>query len=75
MRQPLARPFTKPQAKVVKLVGQGHSFLECAPLMAMSYRGVLNHARAAAKKIPGDLPLQAKLLAWSRGATKEVLGV
>ncbi len=73
-RVPLLAPFTKPQAEVVQLIGQGLTAPQIAARLCIPYSAVVDRMTWAAKKIPGDLPPWVRILVWSRGATLEVLG-
>ena len=61
------------QFAVATLLGVGLSHAEIATELHISISNVRAHMRYAAKKIPGDLPMEAKIVAWIRGATLDVL--
>lgn len=61
------------QYAVAMLLGVGYSHREIAETLKISVTNVRSHMRFAAAKIPGDLPREAKLVAWVRGATLDVL--
>lgn len=74
MRTPLRAPFTDAQTAVVALIVQGADVGECAAKLGVSRTSAWERAAAAAKKIPGDLPVWPRILVWHRGGTPEVLG-
>ena len=61
------------QYAVTVLLGIGMSHTEIAEELHIAVSNVRSHMRFAAAKIPGDLPREAKLVAWVRGATLDVL--
>ena len=73
MRVPLRAPLTKMQQACVLMLANGHNTIAVAEKLGVGYKAVRFHINAAAKKIPGDLPAQMRVVAWVRGATLEVL--
>jgi DNA-binding CsgD family transcriptional regulator len=72
-RVPLERPLTRQQEVVVTLVADGMNYVAIADVLRITMNGVRFHANAAARKIPGDLPPQMRIVAWARGAPLHVL--
>lgn len=66
-------PLSPMQYAVTMLLGVGESHATIAEILHISVTNVRSHMRFAAAKIPGDLPREAKLVAWVRGATLDVL--
>ncbi len=73
MRAPLRKPLTRSQATACLLLANGHNYSDIAERLGTGPDAAKFHVHAAAKKIPGDLPAQMKVVCWLRGATKEVL--
>lgn len=61
------------QGLCVAMHVHGKSRREIAKALLISPYTVKFHLKAAADKIPGDLPPEIKLLVWARGATLDVL--
>jgi hypothetical protein len=61
------------QFAIATLLGVGMAHAEIAEALHISVSNVRSHMRYAARKLPGDLPMEAKLVAWVRGATLDVL--
>lgn len=61
------------QYAVTVLLGLGLSHKEIAEQLRIKPSMVRSHMNDAAKKIPGDLPREARLVAWIRGAPLDVL--
>ena len=70
--EPLA-PLSPMQYAVTVLLGIGLSHAEIADELKITVSNVRSHMRFAAAKLPGDLPREAKLVAWVRGASLDVL--
>lgn len=74
MRVPLSSPLTRAEAACCLLLANGHN---CADIgERLGHTGLATarfHIINAAKKIPGDLPAQMKVVCWVRGAPVEVL--
>ncbi len=66
-------PLSPMQYAVTVLLGLGKSHPEIAEELHITVDTVRWHMRYAAGKIPGDLPREAKLVAWVRGASLDVL--
>lgn len=66
-------PLTRSQVAVAALLSEGLDADGVAARLGMLRRTVDFHIYAAAKRIPGDLSAAAKIKAWYRGATIEVL--
>lgn len=74
-RAPLTAPFSPGQDQVVRLIAAGWDFHAAARNLEITYSAVVDRARKAGQKIPGDIPdLRSKIICWSRGATIHVLG-
>jgi DNA-binding CsgD family transcriptional regulator len=73
LRVPLNLPLSRRQLLVVALLSEGYKLKEIADLIGIKERAVREHIERAAPRIPGDLPSQARLIAWYRGATLGVL--
>lgn len=61
------------QYAVACLLGIGQSYDEIAAALHIKRGMVRSHIHEANKKIPGNLPAKAKLVAWVRGASLDVL--
>ena len=72
-RAPLLAPLSAMQEIVVDLLGIGFTYTELAAQLEISEEVVREHAKRAAKKIASDLPTQARVVAWARGASQDVL--
>ncbi len=70
-RVELSRPLTPAEERAVALMSQGWSQgLNCQHLgeiLGISERTVRAHIKNAGAKIPGDLPLQHRVVNWYRG--------
>lgn len=66
-------PLSPQQWMVATLLGAGQSHKEVADALAVRIKTVRWHLRGAAKKLPGDLPAEMRVVAWVRGATLDVL--
>src|SRR3982751_2588773 len=73
VRVPPLAPLSPMQYAVTMLLGVGYSHKEIAETLSISVSMVRSHMREALAKIPGDLPREARLVAWVRGATLDVL--
>lgn len=67
------KPLSPMQYAVACLLGIGQSFDEIAAALHIKRGMVRSHIREANRKLPGDLPAKAKLVAWVRGASLDVL--
>lgn len=65
--------LTKAQFKVCELLSTGLSVEQVAAKLKVGTTTVKFHVAEAATRIPGDLPARFKLIAWYRGATRQVL--
>ncbi len=72
-RVSLPKPLSPMQRVVVTLLGLGHTTEQIAAHLHIAHYTVRYHVAEAAKKIPGDLPRNAKVIAWARGAPLDVL--
>lgn len=73
-RVPPLKPLSSMQRVVATLAALGLTHEQMrAELGNISLRTVRYHLYEAAKRIPGDLPAEAKVVAWARGATLDVL--
>lgn len=72
-RVPPLKPLSPMQYAVVVLLGIGMSHEEVAATLRIKRSVVRSYMREALKKIPGDLPAEARLVAWVRGASLDVL--
>jgi DNA-binding NarL/FixJ family response regulator len=72
-RAPLRAPLTKSQAACALLLANGHNYADIGERLSTSRATAKYHVHEAAKKIPGDLPAQMKVVCWVRGAALEVL--
>jgi DNA-binding CsgD family transcriptional regulator len=72
-RVPLARALSMTEQVVADLVGLRMEYHEIGEALGLTKETVRDHCRNAAMKIPGDLPAQARVMAWARGATLDVL--
>jgi non-specific serine/threonine protein kinase len=69
----LPQPLTQREEQVAALLARGWSARKVAEHLHISERTVAGHVEAIALRIPGDLPAQARIVCWWRGATKELL--
>lgn len=67
------RPLSPMQYAVTMLLGLGFSHDQIAAELRIARGMVRTHMRLARAKIPGDLPREAALVAWVRGAALDVL--
>ncbi len=74
-RVPPRAPLSAGQMTAVALIEQGYSVREAARMMGCGLATLRTHLDRASVKVPGDLPRDAKLVAWYRGASAAVLGV
>ena len=72
-RVPPIKPLSPMQYAVAMLLGLGYSHKEIAVQLHISRSMVRSHMREAMRKLPGDLPREARLVAWVRGASLDVL--
>lgn len=72
-RLPLARPLSRMQLAVAVLLAEGRREREIARLLGVEITTVWYHLAEAAARIPGTLPRGPKVVAWVRGASREVL--
>lgn len=72
-RVPTYVPLSPMQFLCAVLVGVGRSYKEIAAELKIEVSTVRMHINVAASRIPGDLPAKARVVAWARGATLEVL--
>jgi DNA-binding NarL/FixJ family response regulator len=72
-RVKLSAPLTQSQATCCLLLANGHNYADIGERLNTSRATAKFHVHEAAKKIPGDLPAQMKVVCWVRGAALEVL--
>jgi hypothetical protein len=72
-RVTLREKMTDMEFLVAALVGLNMTGPQIATELSIAVGTFRHHAKMAARKIPGDLPAMARLAAWSRGATIDVL--
>lgn len=70
----LPEPLSDHELAIAGLLAEGQNYYAIAELLACSVHTVKWHVRNIARKVPGDLPMQFKAVAWYRGATLGVLG-
>lgn len=73
VRVPLARPLTRRELYVAAMLSEGYNAPEIAAFLGIGYKTVQSHIETGAKKIPGDMPAIAKVIAWFRGGSLYVL--
>jgi DNA-binding NarL/FixJ family response regulator len=73
VRTPLRSPLTRAEAACALLLANGHNCADIGERLKVSRAAASYHIYNAAKKIPGDLPAQMKVVCWVRGAPLEVL--
>ena len=67
-------PLSPVQYACVALLARGHNARDIGErLGGISWRTVKFHLHQAAKRIPGDLPAQMRIVFWYRGASREQL--
>lgn len=67
------KPVTPMQLVVATLLGVGQTHAQVAAYLKIAVGTVRDHLNTLARRIPGDLPAEAKVVAWVRGATIDVL--
>lgn len=73
-RAPTTKPLSPMQTVVGTLAALGLSHEEIRKELHLgSLRTVRYHLNEAAKRIPGDLPAEQRVVAWMRGASLDVL--
>lgn len=72
-RAPTSKPVSRMQIVVATLLGLGRAHDEIATQLSININTVRWHLKELAKRIPGDLPAEARVVAWVRGATQDVL--
>jgi DNA-binding CsgD family transcriptional regulator len=70
---PLSSPLTDRQLEIARLLALGISPATIAVKLRVQPVTVEYHIAHAAVKIPGDLPRTARVVAWFRGASMQVL--
>lgn len=68
-----SRPLTPMQLAIAGLAGVNLSHAQIATELHITVGTVRYHINRAAKKLPGDLPAEQRVVAWMRGATLDVL--
>lgn len=66
-RAKLSQPLTPAEEKAVHYLAQGLTYQEVAEVMGCSPRTARAHISNAAAKIPGDHPMQLRVVEWYRG--------
>ena len=66
-RADLSRPLTPAELKAAHYLSQGLTYRQLAEVLGISPRTAKQHIINAAAKIPGDLPLQLRVITWYRG--------
>ena len=69
----LRKQFTLTESFVVERMSDGEDYATIAKSLVMKPATVRFHAANAARKIPGNLKAQTKILFWCRGATEDQL--
>lgn len=72
-RAPTASPVTDMQFVIAVLLGLGLSHAAIAEQLKITLSTVRDHMRRLAARIPGDLTMETKIVAWVRGASLDVL--
>ncbi len=66
--------YCRPQQReIARLLSAGLEHHAIARHLGISVSGVRFHIKALAQRLPGTLPASAKVVAWWRGATLEIL--
>ena len=73
-RVPCRRPLSESQMAVAALLSAGHSHADIAQRLGCERSTVRSAIEEGAARIPGNLPASSRLIAWYRGATRDVLG-
>ena len=66
-RARLSQPFTPAEERAVTLLAEGLTYKELAEAIGATERTARQHITNAGAKVPGDLPLQLRVVAWFRG--------
>jgi DNA-binding CsgD family transcriptional regulator len=72
-RVPTFGKLSKMQLACAMLLGLGKSYREIGEALHITESTVKYYIDIAASKIPGDLPSKARVVAWVRGASLDVL--
>lgn len=72
-RAPTLKPITPMQLVVATLLGLKMSHEEIATELHISVGTVRFHIARLIERIPGDMPATARVIAWVRGASLDVL--
>lgn len=72
-RAPTLKPLSPMQYVIATLCGIGQSHAEIAETLHITVGTVRDHLNKIKAKLPGDLPREARIMAWARGATTDVL--
>lgn len=72
-RVPPFHPLTRQEELVASLIGHGYKATEVAVMLQCSLRTIRSHADRIALKLPGNLPAQARIAVWWRGASEDLL--
>lgn len=67
------KPLTPVQLVIATMLGLSYSHAEIAAELHITVGTVRDHLTHLAKRIPGDLPATARVIAWVRGASLDVL--
>jgi hypothetical protein len=72
-RAPTLKPLSPMQFVIATLCGIGQSHAEIADTLHITIGTVRDHLNKISRKLPGDLPREARIVAWVRGAPLDVL--
>lgn len=72
-RVPTYGKLSRMQLACAVLLGLGKSYREIGEALKIEPTTVKYYLDLAARKIPGDLPAKARVMAWVRGASIDVL--
>lgn len=67
------KPVTPLQLVIASLLGVGATHAEVATQLNIKIGTLRDHLNRLAKRLPGDLPAEARVVAWVRGASLDVL--
>lgn len=66
-RAPTSQPLTPAEERAVALLAQGMTYRQVAGALGISLRTAKSHIKNAGDKIPGKLPLKARVIEWYHG--------
>ena len=68
--------LTDGELEAVALIADGLTYQEAADALgALTKHAIVERIRDAAAKIPGTLPMRAKVVCWFRGGSRKALGL